>query len=59
MQGVGKIEDIFGLPDPDKEAFALQLANWHPDRRNKVEVELGVTVEIIQLVDCECILVQA
>ena len=38
-KGLGKIEEIIDMPGPDKEALALQLADWDPIKRVQVKLE--------------------
>lgn len=35
-EGAGKVKEIFGMPEADKEVLLLQLADWDPTRKLKV-----------------------
>lgn len=36
VQGIDKVEEIFGMTEGDKKDFLLQLADWDPVRKLKV-----------------------
>ena len=52
-KGVGKVDEIFGMPEADKEILLLQLADWDPTIKLKVKpIELLALTNSLSISAC-------